>query len=67
MNVETLSQAIEAAESEKVIWLRGRTAFRRHGLRAFNPYLPDASPMRDLWEEGFNYERDAAAERQPRF
>ncbi len=67
MNTATLSDAISAAANEKAIWLNGRRAFRLHGLGASNPYKADSDGMKDLWEEGFNYERDTQAERQPRF
>ncbi|WAP68606.1 hypothetical protein [Jiella pelagia] len=67
MSTATLSEAISAAASEKAIWLTGRRAFRLHGLGAPNPYQSDGDRMKDLWEEGFNYERDSEAERQPRF
>ncbi|NDW05272.1 hypothetical protein [Jiella pacifica] len=67
MSMETLSEAMMAAASEKAIWLRGRKAFRLHGLGAPNPYQSENDPMKDLWEEGFNYERQSEAERQPRF
>ncbi|MBO0902099.1 hypothetical protein [Jiella sonneratiae] len=70
MNTTTLSEAILSAAGEKAIWLRGRQAFRAQGLGAANPYKPDR-PEEDrlfgLWEEGFNYERDTEAERQPFF
>lgn len=67
MSTATLSEAMVAAASEKAIWLRGRKAFRLHGLGAPNPYPSDGDPMKDLWEEGFNYEREWEAERQARF
>ncbi|MCE7028134.1 hypothetical protein [Jiella avicenniae] len=67
METKALSEAMVVAASEKAIWLRGRKAFRLHGLGAPNPYPSDDDPSKELWEDGFNYEREWAAERQPRF
>ena len=67
MGVEMLSEVISAAQSEKMIWLRGRRAFRLHGLGAFNPFMNHGDPSCALWEEGFNYERDVQADRQSRY
>ncbi|TFF27453.1 hypothetical protein E3C22_03065 [Jiella endophytica] len=67
MSAQDLSDAMRVAESEKAIWLRGRKAFKLHGLGAFNPYSDETDALHDLWEEGFNYERDKDADRRPRF
>ncbi|MCQ0987509.1 hypothetical protein [Jiella marina] len=67
MTSETLSHAILAAETEKAIWMLGRKAFQRNGLGAFNPYELADKTQRDLWIEGFNYEQEIRAAREPRF
>ncbi|HEV7436953.1 MAG TPA: hypothetical protein VGO22_19125 [Pseudorhizobium sp.] len=55
---EDLAAKIAAAERERVVWAKGRRAFRTEGAAALNPHSPRSSEHA-LWADGFDAERGA--------